>query len=81
MSFSKAVCVFYVDSRLSDPRFFKNNAHVDFIDKNLDNVRFFKVTSTTAIGEQLTAINYVDQDISKSVDESSLVGLEPIETR
>ena len=45
----------YVDSRWNDPSIIRNTAHVDFNDKNLDNVRFIKVNSLPAIPEDLTA--------------------------
>ena len=41
----------------------KNTAHVDFNEKNLDNVRFDKVNSMPAVEEHLTARNYVDNAI------------------
>ena len=66
----------YVDNLFNDPSIIKNTAHVDFNDKNLDNVRFVKVNSMTAIGEHLTAKYYVDNAISNSVDESSLLRLD-----
>ena len=48
-------------------------AHVDFTDKNLENIRFIKVNSLPGILEHLTAKYYVDQAISKSVDAPMLV--------
>ena len=44
--------------------------------KNLDNVRFVKVNSMPAVGEHLTAKYYVDNAISKAIDESSLLRLD-----
>ena len=38
----------YVDSGLIDPSIFRNNAHFDVNDKNLDNIRFPKVNSMPA---------------------------------
>ena len=66
----------YVDNLFNDPSIIKNTAHVDFNDKNLDNVRFVKVNSMPAVGEHLTAKYYVDTAISNSVDESSLLRLD-----
>ena len=63
----------YVDNKFNDPSVIKNNAHVDFIDKNLDNVRFVKVNSMSAVGDYLTGKYYVDNAISNSVDEPTLV--------
>ena len=66
----------YVDNLFNDPSIIKNTAHVDFNDKNLDNVRFVKVNSMPAVAEHLTAKYYVDTAISNSVDESSLLRLD-----
>ena len=57
---SNAVCKSYVDSGLNDPSINRNNANVDFNDKNLDNVRFVKVNSLRAVREHLTPKFYVD---------------------
>ena len=51
----------YVDKKFNDPFILKNNGHVDFNDKNLDNVRFVKVNSMPAVREHLTPKYYVDQ--------------------
>ena len=69
----------YVDKKFDNPSIIKNTTHVDFNDKNLDNVRFIKVNSFPALPEQLTAKICVDKAISYSVDESSLLRLDPIE--
>ena len=69
----------YVDITLSDPSVVRNNAHVDFKDKNLDNIRFVKVNSLPAVPEHLTPKYYVDQVISCWLDELSLLRLDPNE--
>ena len=69
----------YVDNKFDDPSIIKNTAHVDFNDKNLDNVRFVKVNSMPAVGEHLTAKYYVDKAISDRVNEQSLLRLDPDE--
>ena len=66
----------YVDNKFNDPSIIKNTAHVDFNDKNLDNVRFVKVNSMPAVGEHLTAKYYVDNAISDRVNEQSLLRLD-----
>ena len=38
----------YVGKKIDDPSVIKNTTHVDFIDKNLDNVRFLKANSFPA---------------------------------
>ena len=53
-----------VDNLFNDPSIIKNAAHVDFNDKNLDNVRFVKVNSMLAVREHLTLKCYVDYAIS-----------------
>ena len=47
----------YVDNKFNDPSIIKDAAHVDFNDKNFDNVRFTEVNSMPAVGEHLTT-NY-----------------------
>ena len=44
----------------------KKSAHNDFIDKDLDNVRFMKLNSYPATSKQATAKYYVDQSINGS---------------
>ena len=39
----------YVDSGLNDPSITRNDFHVDFNEKNLDNVRFVEVNSMPAV--------------------------------
>ena len=69
----------YVGKKFNDPSIIKNTAHVDFNDNNLDNVRFVEVNSMPAVGEHLTAKFYVDRAVFHSVNESSLLGLDPDE--
>ena len=66
----------YVDNKFNHPSIIKNTAHVDFNDKNLDNVRFVKVNSMPAVKEHLTAKYYVDKSISDRVNEQSLLRLD-----
>ena len=66
----------YVDSGLNDPSKLGNNVHVDFNDEDLDNLRFVKVNSLPAAREHLTPKFYVDEAISHSVDELSLLRLD-----
>ena len=76
ISIGEPVSKQYVDNKFNDPSIIKNTTHVDFNDKNLDNVRFVKVNSMPAVGEHLTAKYYVDNAISKAIDESSLLRLD-----
>ena len=41
----------YVEKKFKDPIIIKSTAHVDFNDKNFDNVRFVKVNSMPADGD------------------------------
>ena len=50
----------------------KNITHVNFNNHNLNRVRFVEVTSYPAVGEQLTAKYFVDEALSKSVDDSAI---------
>ena len=54
----------YVDIKIKDPSIIKNKDHVDFNDKNLDNVRWIKVNKRPAVEEYLTAKLYVDNALS-----------------
>ena len=58
----------YVDNLFNSPSTTKNTAHVEINDKNLDNVRFVKVNSISAVEEHLTAKYYNDQAMCNSVD-------------
>ena len=79
ISIREAISKNYVDSNFNDPSIIRNTSHVDFNDKNLDNVRFIKVNSMPTLEKQLTPQIYVDQAISHGVDESSLLRLDPDE--
>ena len=68
----------FIDNIFNDPSIIKNTAHVDFNDKNLGNVHSIKVNSFPSLEEHLTPKIYVNQAISKIVDES-LVNLDPDE--
>ena len=61
-----------MDHKDYDPSIIRNNTHLDFSNKNLDNVRFVKVHSMPAVPEHLTAKKYVDQTIANSLDEPTL---------
>ena len=66
----------FVNKKLNDPSITNNTAHVDFNDKNLDNVRFVKVNSKPAVREHLTPKYYVGQTISYWLGEISLLRLD-----
>ena len=68
----------YVDKQFIDPSILKNTDHVDFNNKDLDNVRFTRVKSFPTLEEHLTPKIYVDQALSNFVDES-LLRLDPDE--
>ena len=53
----------YVDKKINDPSIIENSSHVDFNEKNFDNVRSIKVNSMPAVGEHLTGKYYVDNPI------------------
>ena len=62
---------------MNDASIIRNTAHVDFNDKNLDNVRFVKVNSLPPSREHLTPKFYAIEAFSLSVDESSFLRLDP----
>ena len=67
----------YVDNKFNDSSIIKNTDHVDFNDKNLDNVHSIKVNSYPTLDEQLTPKFYVDHFVYCRVDEGSLLRLDP----
>ena len=69
----------YVDSSWHDPSIIRNTTHVDFNDKDLDNVRFNKVNSLPAVREHLSPKFYVDAAFYHRVHEPSLLRVDPNE--
>ena len=69
----------YIDRKFIDPSLKKDSAHVNFNDKNLNNVRFVKINSRSTLEQPLIPKLYVDRVISNFVDESSLLRLDPCE--
>ena len=78
ISIREATSKNYIDKKFNDPSIMKNTTHVDFNDKNLNNVQSIKVNSFPTFEEHLTPKYYVDQAISNIVDES-LLRLDPDE--
>ena len=68
-----------VDKKFKNPGLVENTGLGNFTNQNLDNVSFVKVASYPSIGEHPSAKYNVDKAIYNSVDESSLLSLEPIE--
>ena len=66
----------FADNNINIPSIIKNTAHVDFKNKNIDDVRFVKVNNMPAVGEHLTTKYFVDNAICYSVDKSSLLRLD-----
>ena len=66
----------YVDYKFDDPSIMKDTTHVDFNDKDLDNVRFVKVNSMPAVREHLTPKNYLAQALPYWLDEISYLRLD-----
>ena len=57
----------YVDYKFDDPSIIRNTDHVDFNNKNLDNVGWVNVNKMPAVGEHLTRKFYVDSVIKDVV--------------
>ena len=55
----------YVDNKFNDPSIIKNTDHVDFNDKDIDNVHSIKVISFPTLEEHLTPKIYVDFNITE----------------
>ena len=66
----------YVDNLFNDPSLIKNSSHIDLNDRNITNCRFLSVNQLPQIDSHLTAKFYVDNAISDSIDESSLLRLD-----
>ena len=60
MSIREAASKLYVGEKFIDPCIIENTAHIDFIERILDNVHLVKVISMQAVGQHLRAKNYVD---------------------
>ena len=76
ISIREAASKNYVDNLFNDPSIVKNDAHIDLNDRNITNCRFLSVNQLPQIDSHLTAKLYVDN----SIDESSLLRLDPDET-
>ena len=76
---SDALCKSFVANLFNDPSIIQNTADVDFSDKNLYNDHFVKVESLLAVRKHLSQKIYNNEAISHSIDESSLLGLDPDE--
>ena len=69
----------YFDKFFNDPSIIKNNGHIDLNDRDITNARFIQVNQLPQTDSHLCAKLYVDNVISDSVDESSLLRLDPDE--
>ena len=67
----------YVDNLFNDPSIMKNTEHIDLNDRNINYARSIQVNQLPQIDSHLTAKLYVDNAISDSVDERSLLRLCP----
>ena len=76
VSIGQPVSKKYVDNKFNEPSIITNSSHVDFKDKNLDNVRFVEINSMPAVREHLLPNFYVDQYFSYWLDELSLSKLD-----
>ena len=69
----------YFDKQFIDPSIIKNTNHVDFNNRDLDNVIFFKLNSFPTLEEHLTLKIYVKNAIFNGGNENSLLRLHPDE--
>ena len=69
----KTISKTYVDNKYNNATIIKNICHAEFNNKYFDNVRFFKISSYPAVGEHLTATYHVDEAITNSLDELSML--------
>ena len=68
----------YIHKKVNGHSIIKNTDHVDFNNKDIDNVHSIQINSFPTLEEHLTPKIYVDQAISNIVDES-LLRLDPDE--
>ena len=76
ISIREAVSKNSVDNLFNDSSIIKNTEHIDLNDRNITNARFIQVNQLPQIDSHLTAKLYVDN----SIDETSLLRLDPNET-
>ena len=69
----------YVNNKFNGPSILKNTTLADINKKNLDNVHSIKAISLPTLEDHLIPKFYVDNAISYSVNESSLLRLDPKE--
>ena len=79
ISIREAASKIYVDKLFNDPSIIKNTEQIDLNGRNITKARFIQVNQLPQIDSHLTAKLYVDNAISDSVDESSLLRLDPDE--
>ena len=77
ISLGEAASKNYVDNLTNDPSIIKNTEHIDLNDRNITNARFIQVNQLPQIDSHLTAKLYVDNAISDSLDERSLLRFYP----
>ena len=69
----------YVDNLFNDPGIIKNTKDIDLNDKVISNVTYLEINRLPEFGDQLTSKLYVDNVVRNSIDESSLLRLDPDE--
>ena len=69
----------YVDTNFSDRNITKYTSNVNFNNKTIDKVWFFRITPCPAAGVHPTAKYYVHKAVSNPVGKSSLITLDPSE--
>ena len=67
----------YVHNKFNEPSITKNTSNIDLNDEIITNLRFIEVNRLPEFGDQLTTKLYVDNVIRNSVDESTLLRLNP----
>ena len=77
ISIREACSKTYVDNLFNDPSIIKNNAQIDLHDRKITNARFIQINQLPQIDSHLTAKLHVDNAIADSVDERSLLRLNP----
>ena len=63
----------FVDNLFNNPSIKRNTSHIDLNDEDNTNARFIQVNKLPQIDSHLAAKLYVSNEISNSVDESTLL--------
>ena len=79
VSIREAASKNYVDKKINDPSIIENTSDMDLNDKSFTNVKLIEINQWLEIGDQLRPKLYIDNVIRNSLNDSSLLRLDPDE--